>query len=166
MPWESAPSRSRPATYLEGAHEEFFSVMNATNIDLKAFSDGFYRKFFAAELAPVLENAEICETSNSNLVGTDDPADSGFHHDSPDEIDRLGDWIVREFMGPDVPLHFTAFHPDYRLTDVPATSPDILPPSARTGASSRIALRVHGKHSGQRGPNNILCRVRNSCHTS
>jgi len=106
-----------------GARDEFFSVMDATNIDLKAFSEGFYRKMCAAELAPVLETLKYVRYHTGTWLELTTLLIPG-SNDSVDEIDRMSDWILGE-LGADVPLHFTAFHPDYRWLDCPATPPEL-----------------------------------------
>jgi len=105
----------------ENAREEFFSVMDAANIDLKAFTDEFYRGLCAAELGPVLETIKYVSQSNTWLELTTLLIPE--KNDSPEEIERLSVWILEQ-LGPHVPLHFTAFHPDYRLLDSSATPAD------------------------------------------
>ncbi|MBF0314801.1 MAG: AmmeMemoRadiSam system radical SAM enzyme [Oligoflexia bacterium] len=99
-----------------GPREKFFSAMDATNIDLKAFSEAFYRDFVGgAHLQPVLdtllyikkETACWPEITNLLIPGA---------NDSSSEIAKMCDWIV-EKLGPTVPLHFSAFHPDWKLQD-------------------------------------------------
>jgi pyruvate formate lyase activating enzyme len=104
------------------AREEFFSVMDAANIDLKAFTEGFYSKLCAAELAPILDTLKYVRHQTQTWLEITTLLIPG-SNDSTDEICQMCDWILAE-LGPDVPLHFTAFHPDYRLTSVPATSPE------------------------------------------
>jgi pyruvate formate lyase activating enzyme len=102
----------------EAAREAFFSVMDAANIDLKAFTDDFYRGLCAAELGPVLETIKYVSQSDTWLELTTLLIPG--RNDSPEEIDRLSAWVA-EAVSPHVPLHFTAYHPDYRLLDTPAT---------------------------------------------
>ena len=98
---------------------ELFAVMDAANVDLKAFSDSFYRKLCAGHLEPVLdtlrylvrETAVWTEITTLLIPGA---------NDSDGEIDALTRWIAGE-LGPRVPLHFTAFHPAWRMRDTPAT---------------------------------------------
>lgn len=116
------------------AREEFFSVMDATNIDLKAFTEGFYRSLCAAELAPILETVRYVRDHTSTWLELTTLLIPG-SNDSEDEVDRLSEWVLG-VLGPDVPLHFTAFHPDYRLMDTPATSPELCR-RARKQAMSR-----------------------------
>ena len=103
---------------------EFYAHMDAANIDLKAFTERFYRKLTGAGLAPVLdtllylrhETAVWLEITTLLIPG---------QNDSEPEVEAMSRWIV-EKLGPDVPLHFTAFHPDYRMNDIPATPPATL----------------------------------------
>jgi len=101
------------------ARPEFYSVMDAANVDLKAFSDLFYRKVTLSSIEPVLDTLKwLKHQSNvwfeiTNLVIPD-------ANDGSDEFERMCEWIVKE-LGTDVPLHFTAFHPDFRMLDKSAT---------------------------------------------
>ena len=104
------------------AREEFYDAMDAVNVDLKAFTQEFYKKLCSAELDVVLETLQYIRHETdvwleiTNLLIPDE-------NDSPAEIDALSAWVV-EKLGPDVPLHFTAFHPDYRMMDKPNTPPE------------------------------------------
>lgn len=102
-----------------GAREEFFGAMDAANIDLKAFTEGFYKSFCSAALGPVLET--LCYLKHETDVWFEIttlliPGEN----DSAKEVEALSQWIM-DNLGPDVPLHFSAFHPDYRMTETPAT---------------------------------------------
>ncbi len=119
------------------AREEFFSHMDAANIDLKAFSDDFYHRLCAGHLQPVLETLEylqhqtnVCYEITTLLI----PGEN----DSDEELVAMCDWIVSQ-LGPDVPLHFTAFHPDWKMRDIPAT------PSATLSRARGTALKA-GMH--------------------
>ena len=103
------------------ARKDFFSVMDAANVDLKAFTPEFYQKLCSAELAPVLDTLRWLKHETEVWVEVTTLLIPG-QNDSPEEIDRLCEWFLRE-LGPDVPLHFSAFHPDFKLLDVPATPP-------------------------------------------
>jgi pyruvate formate lyase activating enzyme len=104
------------------ARRDFFEVMDAANVDLKAFTEGFYQKLCSAELERVKETLVYLRKETSVWLEVTTLLIPG-KNDSPEEIDRLCDWFVSE-LGPDVPLHFTAFHPDFRLLDVPPTPPE------------------------------------------
>ena len=101
------------------ARKEFFSHMDAVNVDLKAFSEGFYHKLCAGSLQPVLETLIYLKHETdvwfeiTTLLIPD-------QNDSDEEIQAMCAWVV-DHLGVDVPLHFTAFHPDWKLTGIPAT---------------------------------------------
>ena len=99
---------------------EFFSHMDAANIDLKGFSESFYRKLCGGSLQPVLDTLQylVHETDVwveiTNLVIPD-------ANDNPAELQAMSEWIFNH-LGADIPLHFTAFHPDFKMLDTPHTS--------------------------------------------
>jgi pyruvate formate lyase activating enzyme len=111
---------------------DFYEHMDAANVDLQGFTESFYSDTCAGHLAPVLETLEYLKHETGVWFEITTLLIPG-HNDSDEELDRLTAWVV-ERLGPDVPLHFTAFHPDYRMLDVPPT-----PPAALTRARS-IAL--------------------------
>ncbi len=116
---------------------EFFACIDAANVDLKAFSERFYRHVCGAELAPVLETLEYLKHETRVWLELTTLLIPG-ENDSSAEIDAMTRWIV-ERLGPDVPLHFTAFHPDWKMLDHAAT-----PPATLTRAR-RIAME-NGLH--------------------
>ena len=108
----------------KAARAEFFAGMDAVNIDLKGFTEGFYHKLCFAHLGPILETLEYVARETSAWLEVTTLLIPG-HNDAEAEVDRLCAWFV-EALGPEVPLHFTAFHPDFKMTDVPATPPATL----------------------------------------
>ena len=102
------------------ARIEFFSHMDATNIDLKGFSESFYRKFCGGHLQNVLDtltylvNETNCWVEITNLIIPGE-------NDNRDELQAMCEWI-RDNLNSYVPLHFTAFHPDYKMLEYPRTS--------------------------------------------
>ncbi len=98
---------------------EFFAKMDAANVDLKAFTDEFYVKLTGAHLQPVLDTLKYLRQETDVWVELTTLLIPG-HNDTPHEINAMSEWIVRE-LGADVPLHFSAFHPDYRMANVPPT---------------------------------------------
>ena len=96
-----------------------YAKMDAANVDLKAFTEGFYQKLCFAHLQPVLETLEYLVKETSVWVEVTTLLIPG-HNDSEEEVARLSEWMV-EHLGPQVPLHFSAFHPDFKLLDVPPT---------------------------------------------
>ena len=103
---------------------ELFGVMDAANVDLKAFSEGFYQRLCFAHLQPVLETLEWLVKEAGVWTEVTTLLIPG-HNDGEDEVARLSGWLV-EHLGPDVPLHFSAFHPDFKLRDAPPTPPATL----------------------------------------
>jgi pyruvate formate lyase activating enzyme len=113
------------AGYVTSApREEFYAHMDAANIDLKAFSEGFYRKLAAGHLEPVLETLEYVCGETDVWVELTTLLIPGWN-DSEEELQAMTQWVV-EKLGPDVPMHFTAFHPDWKLRDVPSTPSNTL----------------------------------------
>src|SRR5262245_11899364 len=116
----------------DAARREFYAKMDAANVDLKAFTDEFYFRQCAARLQPVLDTLVYLRHETNVWFEITTLLIPG-KNDSNQEIEAECRWIMKE-LGPDVPVHFTAFHPDYKMTDVPAT-----PPATLTRAR-RIAL--------------------------
>jgi pyruvate formate lyase activating enzyme len=106
------------------ARPEFFAAMDAANVDLKAFRESFYHKITFAHLEPVLDTLRYLRNETNVWFEVTTLLIPG-HNDSREEIDQQCDWFVRE-LGPEVPLHFSAFHPDFRMTDIPHTPPSTL----------------------------------------
>jgi pyruvate formate lyase activating enzyme len=107
-----------------GARPEFFSAMDAANVDLKAFTDDFYRSLCFAQLEPVLDTLRWLKRESSVWFEVTTLLIPG-RNDSEDEVARLCSWFVKE-LGPEVPLHFSGFHPDFKMNDLPATPPQTL----------------------------------------
>jgi pyruvate formate lyase activating enzyme len=103
---------------------ELFRHMDAANIDLKAFTERFYRKVCGAELGAVLETLEYVTHETSVWLEITTLLIPG-ENDSDSELDALTRWVAKK-LGPDVPLHFTAFHPDWKMREVPPTPPATL----------------------------------------
>ncbi|WP_316149170.1 AmmeMemoRadiSam system radical SAM enzyme [Cupriavidus sp. BIC8F] len=101
------------------ARRDFYARMDAANVDLKGFTDEFYVAFTGAHLQPVLETLRYLKHETDVWLEITTLLIPG-KNDSDDEIRAEAQWIARE-LGPDVPLHFTGFHPDYKMRDVPPT---------------------------------------------
>ena len=80
------------------------------------------------------------------------------HNDSDGEFDEMAAWIA-EHLGPDVPLHFTAFHPDFKMLDVPPTPAGDAHPGAGDRPAQRAAVRLHGQRSRHRRVEHVLPRL-------
>jgi pyruvate formate lyase activating enzyme len=116
----------------EAARREFYAKMDAANVDLKAFTDEFYFKICGGRLQPVLDTLVYLVKETRVWTEITTLLIPG-KNDSDQEIRAECKWI-RENLGPDVPLHFTAFHPDWKMTDVPPT------PAATLTRAREIAL--------------------------
>jgi len=111
---------------------EFYAKMDAANVDLKAFTEDFYIKLCGAHLAPVLDTLVYLKHETKVWFEITTLLIPG-RNDSDAELEALTKWVATE-LGPDVPLHFTAFHPDYKMNDIPAT------PAATLSRARRIAI--------------------------
>jgi len=105
------------------AARDFYGKMDAANIDLKAFTDDFYFKLCGGHLQPVLDLIALVHHDTNCWIELTTLLIPGMN-DSDAELKQLSTWCVKE-LGPDVPLHFSAYHPDYKL-DAPATPPATL----------------------------------------
>jgi pyruvate formate lyase activating enzyme len=116
------------------ARRDFYAKIDAANVDLKGFTDEFYVRLCGAHLQPVLDTLVYLKHETNVWFEITTLLIPG-KNDSDAEIEAMSGWIVRE-LGPDVPLHFTAFHPDYKMMDIART-----PPATLTRARD-IALRA------------------------
>ncbi len=98
---------------------EFFRHMDAANVDLKGFSEAFYHKLCTSSLAAVLDTLKYIRHETKCWLEITTLLIPG-ENDSEHELHAQSEWIV-EHLGSDVPLHFTAFHPDYKMRDKPHT---------------------------------------------
>ncbi len=121
---------------------EFYRHMDAANVDLKAFSDEFYRRQCLGHLAPVLETLEYLRRETEVWLEVTTLLIPGLN-DSESEIERLCTWYL-DRLGPDVPLHFTAFHPDFKLLDRPATAAALL----RRARRQALKAGLHHVYTG------------------
>lgn len=103
---------------------EFFRHIDAANVDLKGFTEDFYRRYCGGELAPVLETLEYLHHETDVWLELTTLLIPGLN-DSDEELGALAGWVAAR-LGPDVPLHFSAFHPDWKMRDRPATPPATL----------------------------------------
>ena len=106
------------------AFHDIYDHIDAANVDLKAFTEEFYGRITLTHLKPVLETLQRLKNETNvwfEITNLMIPT----LNDDPQETRKLADWIV-EHLGPDVPLHFTAFHPDFKLHDKPSTPPETL----------------------------------------
>jgi pyruvate formate lyase activating enzyme len=97
----------------------FYAKMDAANVDLKAFTEEFYFRQTGAHLQPVLDTLAFIRHETNCWLEITTLLIPGLN-DSSEELKALSQWVARE-LGPDVPLHFSAFHPDHKMRDIPAT---------------------------------------------
>ena len=119
------------------ARAEFFGAMDAANIDLKGFSEGFYRKLTGAGMAPVLESIAFAVNETECWVELTVLLIPG-ENDGDAELEAMCGWVV-ETCGRDVPMHFTAFSPNHRMLD-----------KAHTPAETLLRARRIAKAAGVR----------------
>lgn len=110
----------------------FYGKMDAANVDLKAFTEAFYQQQTSSHLAPVLDTLQYIHHETDCWLEITTLLIPGLN-DSPGEIEQMTRWLA-ERLGPEVPLHFTAFHPDYKMSDIPPT------PKATLTRAREIAL--------------------------
>ena len=117
--------------------QEFYSFIDAANVDLKGFTEEFYQKLTSGSLQPVLDTLLYLKHETNVWFEITTLLIPG-QNDSEKEIEEMTQWIMQK-LGPDVPLHFTAFHPDYKMLDTPHT------PFGTLERSRNIALK-NGLH--------------------
>ncbi|MBE0519144.1 MAG: AmmeMemoRadiSam system radical SAM enzyme [Thermoplasmata archaeon] len=114
---------------------ELRGLIDAMNIDVKAFKDAFYRNVCGARLEPVLRTCEIAHEMNIHIELTYLVIPK--HNDTEEELREFSRW-VNDKLSPEVPVHFSAFHPDYRLMDVPRTPTSTLERAYRVAKASGL----------------------------
>ena len=133
----------------EAARGEFFDAMDAVNVDLKAFHAEFYRKIAYGALQPVLDTLKFLAQTQRTWFEITTLLIPG-KNDSKQEIDDQCRWL-RDHVGPDVPLHFTAFHPDFRMSNIPPTPPETLHRARQQALDAGLHYvytgNVHDTHS-------------------
>jgi pyruvate formate lyase activating enzyme len=129
---------------------EFYRHMDAANVDLKGFTERFYDRVCSGHLEPVLETLVYLKRETAvwfEITTLLIPEEN----DSEAEIEALTQWVM-EHLGPDVPLHFTAFHPDWKMLDKPHTSPATLTRARRIGIKNGLRYvytgNVHDRAGG------------------
>lgn len=136
------------------ARKEFFEYMDAANVDLKAFTEEYYHKLCVGHLQPVLDTLRYLVHETDVWVEITTLLIPG-KNDSDDELKEMSRWIARE-LRPDVPLHFSAFHPDYKMLDIPPTPPETLT-RARNIAKENGLLHVYTGNVHDRAGDTTFC---------
>jgi pyruvate formate lyase activating enzyme len=128
------------AGYMNDApRREFYRYMDAANVDLKGFTEGFYKNICAGHLEPVRETLVYLERETDVWYEITTLLIPG-ENDSDAELEEMTRWVVSS-LGPDVPLHFTAFHPDWKMLDRPHT------PAATLSRARSIARKNGVRHA-------------------
>lgn len=132
------------------ARAEFYSEMDAANVDLKGFTEEFYHRQCFGALAPVLETLRFLRHHTKVWFEITTLLIPG-ENDSDQELHRAAEWIA-ENLGPDVPWHFSAFHPDFKMRDKPNTPHATLERARRISMSKGLRFvytgNVHDKTGG------------------
>ncbi|MCB8985021.1 MAG: AmmeMemoRadiSam system radical SAM enzyme [Ardenticatenaceae bacterium] len=116
----------------EQPRRDFYRHIDAANVDLKGFTEAFYQQLCAGQLTPVLDTLLYLKHETNVWFEITNLLIPG-QNDSNEELEAMTRWVVDE-LGPDVPMHFTAFHPDYKMRDIPPT------PSSTLSRAREIAL--------------------------
>jgi pyruvate formate lyase activating enzyme len=134
----------------EEARREFYSKMDAANVDLKGFTEDFYRKVCGGQLEAVKETLVYLRHETRVWFEITTLLIPG-QNDSDAEIEAECAWIA-DALGKDVPLHFTAFHPDYKMTDIGPTPAATLRRAREIGKKAGLAHvytgNVHDREGG------------------
>ena len=138
---------------------DFYAKMDAANVDLKAFDEPFYFKLTGSQLQPVLDTLIYLRHETDVWLEITTLLIPG-HNDSDTELHAMSEWIAEQ-LGPDVPLHFTAFHPDHKMRDIAATPPATLT-RARNIARSKGLRYVYTGNVVDREGGTTFCPQCNS----
>lgn len=128
---------------------EFYQYMDAANVDLKGFTEEFYQKVCIAELAAVLDTLVYLKQETKVWFELTTLLIPGYN-DSEKEIDEMTQWVVAN-LGVDVPMHFTAFHPDYKMMDVPPTPPATLSRARAIAIRNGVRYAYTGNVNDKKG---------------
>ena len=144
------------------ARGPFFSAMDAANVDLKGFSEEFYQKYTLSHIQPVLDTLRRLKHESevwfevTNLIIPK-------ANDDPGELKRMCDWLL-ENVGDEVPVHFTAFHPDFRLKDRPPTPHETLIAAREIALGAGLKYAYTGNVVDPATARHLLPRLRRTGH--
>jgi pyruvate formate lyase activating enzyme len=138
----------------DAVRRELYGAVDAANIDLKGFTDEFYRHVAMGELAPVLDTLRFIRHETDTWLEITTLLIPGLN-DADEELRAMARWIVDE-LGPEVPLHFSAFHPDYKMLDVPPTPPATLARARRIAMDTGLRYVYTGNVHDREG-DTTLC---------
>lgn len=129
--------------------QEFYTHMDAANVDLKGFSERFYKEVCASHLQPVLDTLIYLKHETDVWFEITTLLIPG-ENDDDDELDAMTRWVV-DNLGADVPMHFTAFHPDFRMLDKPHTPPSTLLRARRIALQNGVRYAYVGNVHNEQG---------------
>lgn len=149
------------------ARKEVYRYIDAANVDLKAFTERFYQRLTLSHLDPVLDTLKWLRHETEVWVEITNLMIPG-ENDDPEETRRLCDWVLKN-LGDGVPLHFTAFHPDFKMMDKPPTPASTLRRARQTALSMGIKYCYVGNVFDEEGQTTYCpsCRrvlIRRSWH--
>ncbi len=129
---------------------DLLTVLDAVKIDLKAFTERFYKEMVSGELRPVLDTLVLLKENNmwTEIVYLVIPG----QNDDPNELTEMCKWIAAE-LGPETPVHFSRFHPQYRLKNIPSTPVKTLQTARQIGIDSGLQFVYTGNIPGDKGEN-------------
>ncbi len=133
---------------------EFYAHMDAANVDLKAFTERFYKYITGSHLQPVLDTLVYIKHETEVWLEITTLLIPG-ENDSDEELDEMTRWVVQA-LGPDVPMHFTAFHPDWKMMDKPSTPPETLQRARRIAMRNGVRYAYTGNVHDPEG-NSTYC---------
>ncbi len=133
----------------EEPRAEFYRHMDAANVDLKAFTERFYKQICSGRLQPVLDTLVYLKRETDVWFEITNLLIPG-ENDCDGEIEAMSQWVM-ENLGPDVPLHFTAFHPDWKMMDKPSTPPSTLTRARRIALENGLRYVYTGNVHDPRG---------------
>ncbi len=133
----------------EAPRRELFAWMDAANVDLKAFTEDFYWKVTGGHLQPVLDTLRYIRHETDVWLEITTLLIPGLN-DSDEELHAMAEWVVKE-LGPDVPWHFTAFHPDWKMRDRPPTPPGTLTRARRIAMEHGVRYAYTGNVHDEEG---------------
>jgi len=131
------------------ARVDAYADVDAANVDLKAFSQEFYGKITLSKLEPVLDTLKWLKNETDVWIEITNLIIPTLN-DSSDEFRKMVDWILLN-LGDETPLHFTAFHPDFKLMDLPRTDPNILNRARKIALSAGLKYCYVGNVSDIKG---------------
>lgn len=133
----------------EEPREEFYRYMDAANVDLKGFTERFYYQICGGHLQPVLDTLVYLKHHTNVWFEITNLLIPG-ENDSEREVEEMTQWVLQN-LGPDVPIHFTAFHPDWKMLDKPPTPPSTLTTARRIALKNGIRYAYTGNVHDEEG---------------